>query len=86
MPLMQISVVPIGTGDTGLSEYVAGVIKVLQKEKGIKYEFHSMSTVVEADSIATLFKIAKKMHAAPFRNKVKRVYTIITIDDRRDKK
>jgi uncharacterized protein (TIGR00106 family) len=85
MPIMQISVVPIGTESPSVSRYVTDVIKVLKKEKDIKYELTSMATIVEADSLDRLFELAKKMHQVPFNKGALRVTTSINIDDRRDK-
>ncbi len=36
MPIMEISIVPLGTKTTSVSEYVANSIKVLKKQKGNK--------------------------------------------------
>ena len=38
MAMIDISVVPVGTGTPSVSAYVAGAVKILQKEPGIKYE------------------------------------------------
>lgn len=40
MPLMEISVVPIGTKGPSVRRYVAGVIKLLKNEKKIEYEIN----------------------------------------------
>ena len=84
MPILEISVVPIGTGDTSLSAYVADCLRLLKKEK-VRYELTSMGTNIEGD-LKTLFDIAFKMHQAPFKKGALRVVTSLKIDDRRDKK
>lgn len=38
MVLLEIIVVPLGTGNTGVSKYVAACHKVLEREEGIKYQ------------------------------------------------
>jgi len=81
---MEISVVPLGTGTPSLSQYVAQAVKVLQKEKGIKYELTAMGTIIEGD-LEQLLALAKKMHEAVFGAGAMRVATTIKIDDRRDK-
>ena len=86
MPIMEISMVPLGTKTTSVSKYVAEAVKVLKKQKGIIYQLSSMGTIIEADSIGQLLDIAGKMHKTVLRNKIKRVVTTIKIDDRRDKK
>lgn len=84
MAILEISVVPIGTGNTSLSAYVADCLRMLKKEK-LRYELSSMGTNIEGD-LKDLFKIALKMHQVPFKKGARRVATTIKIDDRRDKK
>jgi uncharacterized protein (TIGR00106 family) len=84
MAILQISVVPIGTGETSLSAYVADCLRMLKKEK-VRYELSSMGTNIEGD-LKDLFKIAFKMHQTPFKKGALRVLTTLKIDDRRDKK
>ena len=84
MAILEISVVPIGTGDTSLSAYVADCLRILRKEK-VRYELSSMGTNIEGD-LKVLFDIAFKMHQVPFKKGALRVLTTLKIDDRRDKK
>jgi len=86
MPIMEISIVPLGTETVSVSRYVADAVKMLKEQKGIKYELTSMGTIIEADSVGKLLDIAGKMHRAVLRDKIKRVVTTIKIDDRRDRK
>ncbi len=85
MAILEISVVPIGTMGTSLSHYVADCLKVLRKERKVKYELTSMGTNIEGD-LKDLMKIALKMHEVPFKKGASRVLTNLKIDDRRDKK
>ena len=84
MAILEISVVPIGTGDTSLSAYVADCLRILRKEK-VRYELSSMGTNIEGD-LKGLFKIALQIHQVPFKKGAQRVVTTMKIDDRRDKK
>lgn len=84
MAILEITVVPLGTGNTSVSKYVAACHKVLEKEKSIKYNLTPMSTVIEGD-IEKLFEVAKKLHHVPFQEGAMRVSTSMKIDDRRDK-
>jgi uncharacterized protein (TIGR00106 family) len=81
--VVQVTVVPIGTGDTSLSKHVAAALKPLDKS-GLKYELTSMATNIEGD-LGQVMRVIMEMHETPFRAGVKRVLTRITIDDRRDK-
>lgn len=84
MAIIEISVIPLGTKTPSVSKYVADVLKILEKEKGIKYELTSMGTIIEGD-LERVLGLAKRMHEAVFDKEVLRVITTIKIDDRRDK-
>ncbi len=83
MAIAEISVVPLGTGSTSLSSYVADCIKVLD-QSGLTYELHGMGTIIEGD-LKELFDVILKMHEVPFQQGALRVTTSIKLDDRRDK-
>jgi uncharacterized protein (TIGR00106 family) len=84
MAIIDISVVPVGTGKPSVSDYVAGAVKLLQKEPGIKYELTAMNTIIEGD-LSKLLALAQKMHDSAFDAGATRVVTTIRIDERRDK-
>jgi uncharacterized protein (TIGR00106 family) len=84
MALMEISVVPLGTGQIGVGEYVADIITYLKKND-IPHTLTDMGTVVEGE-IDQLLAVARILHELPFQRNVWRVVTHIAIDDRRDKK
>jgi uncharacterized protein (TIGR00106 family) len=84
MAMIDISVVPVGTQSPSVSQYVAGAVRILQDEPGIKYELTAMNTIIEGD-LEHLLALAQKMHQSAFKAGVKRVVTTIRIDDRRDK-
>lgn len=82
--IVQVTVVPLGTGSTSLSSYVAGVEKVLAKYEHIKTMLTPMATILEGD-LDEILTAVREMHETPFLNGAKRVSTRIGIDDRRDK-
>ena len=84
MAIVQVTIVPLGTQTTSLSDYVADCHKVLENS-GLTYELTPMNTVIEGD-LYKILEIIKKMHEVPFQNGAMRVSTEIKIDDRRDKK
>jgi uncharacterized protein (TIGR00106 family) len=84
MAIIDISVVPVGTLTPSVSRFVAGAVKLLQNEPGIKYELTAMNTIIEGD-LDKLFTLAKKMHLSAFEGGAKRVVTTLRLDDRRDK-
>lgn len=84
MAIAEVTVIPIGTGSTSLSSYVAELQKVLNAQQGIKYTLTSMSTIIEG-SLDDVFAAIRAIHEAPFQADAQRVSTSIKIDDRRDK-
>ena len=80
----EISIIPIGTGDTGLSRYIAACLDVLEGKKGISYRLTPMGTIIEG-SLDKVLETVHKMHEVPFNKGASRVVTFIKIDDRRDK-
>jgi len=83
MAIVEVTIVPLGTGDTSLSSYVADCHKVLM-ESGLKHQLTSMGTIIEGE-LNEILEVVMKMHEIPFGNQAKRVSTSIKIDDRRDK-
>ncbi len=84
MALMQITIVPVGTGSTSVGDYVAGVQKLL-RERGCTFELTDMGTVVHG-TISELLRLAVDIHEYPFSCGAQRVVTNIMLDDRRDKR
>ncbi len=84
MALVEVSIIPLGTENTSVSQYVAQAVGILQNEKDIKYELTSMGTIIEGD-LGHLLTLVRKMHEAVFDAGIARVVTTVKIDDRRDK-
>ncbi len=86
MPIMEISLIPIGTRNTSISKYVVAGEKAFNKADGFKKVITAMGTIVEAESLHKLFAVAEEMHNKAMAAGAKRVLTHISIDDRKDKK
>ena len=84
MAIVEVSIVPLGTSTPSISQYVAGAVQVLQKEKNIKYELTGMGTIIEGD-LERLLGLVGKMHRSVFTAGIERVVTVVKIDERRDK-
>ncbi|MBB6669285.1 MTH1187 family thiamine-binding protein [Cohnella nanjingensis] len=85
MAIVQVTIVPLGTGSTSVSDYVASVERVLSEApESIKHQLTPMSTIIEGE-LDDILAVIRRMHEVPFREGAKRVSTSITIDDRRDK-
>ena len=84
MALVEVSIIPLGTGTTSVSKYVAKAVEVLKGEEDIRYELTAMGTVLEGD-LDRLLALVRRMHEALFDIGAMRVVTTMKIDDRRDK-
>ncbi len=82
--IAELHIVPLGTSSTSLSRYVSAGMEVLKSAKDIRYQLTPMCTVVEGQ-LERVLELVRKMHEVPFAMGAQRVYTILTIDDRRDK-
>ncbi len=83
MAIVEVSIIPLGTGRPSLSDYVAKAVEVLHGS-GLSYEITPMGTIINGD-LGEIFRVIKEMHESCFDSEVKRVLTLIKIDDRRDK-
>jgi uncharacterized protein (TIGR00106 family) len=84
MAIAAVSVVPIGTGSTSVSSYVAGAEKILRDDGRVTYQLGPMFTTIQGDLEACL-DVIRKMHESLFDAGALRVSTSIKIDDRRDR-
>ena len=85
MIVAEIAVIPVGTGSTSMSDYVAKSERVLCKHPNLSYKLTAMSTEIEGKDINEIFEVLREMHLAQIDNGAARVNTTIRIDDRRDK-
>ncbi|NBI28754.1 MTH1187 family thiamine-binding protein [Chengkuizengella marina] len=85
MAIADITIIPIGTKNPSVSEYVVEIHKKLELfADKIKIQLTPMSTLIEGD-LDDLFEVIKVIHEIPFSKGAQRVATNIRIDDRRDK-
>lgn len=80
----EVSVVPVGTGSTGLSHFVAACLDVIESRGTVSYQLTPMGTVLEG-TLQDVLEAVRAMHEAPFGRGASRVVTWVKIDDRRDK-
>lgn len=79
----ELTIIPIGTSSTSLSEYVAAAVLALEKID-VRYQISGMGTQIESENLEDLFKAIQKAHEAVLDQGADRVSTSIKIDDRRD--
>ncbi len=85
MAIVDVAVVPLGTGNTSLSGFVTACQRELQKHgEGLTCELTAMGTIIEGD-LDRILAVIRRLHEVPFEHGALRVSTIIRIDDRRDR-
>jgi len=82
--IVELAVTPLGTAESGLSDYIARAVKEVKKA-GVKYQLHPMGTVFEAPDLETAFRVTKAAHQAVIEAGAKRVLTTLRVDERLDK-
>jgi len=83
MAIVEVSVVPIGTGSTSVSEYVRAACAVI-RQSGLKHELNPMGTCIEGD-LDAIFALIRRVHETLAGMGCCRLVTTVKIDDRRDK-
>ena len=83
--IAYFSIVPVGQQSTSLGSYVAAAIEAMNEVEGLTCEVTPMGTVMEADSLETIFEAVKAAHEAIVDKGIARVESTLLIDDRRDK-
>jgi len=83
MPIAEITVVPSGVGPS-VSDYVARAIKVIEKHKDVRFQLTPMGTIIEGE-LDGILDVIREVHNCAFDDRVRRVLTLVKIDERRDK-
>lgn len=80
----DLSLLPLGTNTSSLSVYLKYVKSMLEKQEKVLYEMGPMSTHLEGD-IDDIWEIVRIIQDGLFKQGLNRLYTVLKIDDRRDK-
>lgn len=84
MAVMEVTVLPIGTDTTSCSPYVAAALDIARKDKHVRCALNPMGTILEGE-LADLYDCVRRMQENVFSKGCNRVYSVIKVDDRRDK-
>jgi len=83
--IAEFSIIPIGTKKTSVSPYILNAIKALEKVENLSFKVTPMGSILEAESLTTIFQAVESAHKTIFDKGAKRVVSTLRIDDRRDK-
>jgi uncharacterized protein (TIGR00106 family) len=84
MATADLTVIALGRPDASASEYIAEIHRRLAAQERVRYELHAMGTSLEG-STEDILGVVGQLHAVPFEMGIPRVYTILKLDDRRDR-
>jgi uncharacterized protein (TIGR00106 family) len=84
MATAEISVIGLGSADPSASAYVAEIQRRLASQDRVRYEMHAMGTALEGTT-TDILALVGQLHAVPFELGLPRVYTVLKLDERRDK-
>ena len=82
MALMQITVIPLGTGRPSVGHYIADIEQFLRKRE-VVHSLNDMGTIISGTA-KELLQLATEIHGLPFTKGAERVITHITLDERLD--
>jgi uncharacterized protein (TIGR00106 family) len=80
----DLTVIALGRPDASASAYVAEIQRRLAAQSRVGYRMHAMGTSLEG-STEDILAVVSELHAVPFSLGVPRVYTVLKLDERRDK-
>jgi uncharacterized protein (TIGR00106 family) len=80
----DLTVIALGRPDASAGEYIAAIQRKLAAQDRVGYRMHAMGTSLEG-STEDILRLVGELHAVPFDQGVPRVYTILKLDERRDK-
>ena len=84
MATADLTVIALGRPDASASEYIAEIQRRLVRQDRVRYVMHAMGTSLEG-STADVLALVGELHAVPFELGVPRVYTVLKLDERRDR-
>jgi uncharacterized protein (TIGR00106 family) len=80
----DLTVIALGRPEASASPYIAEIQRRLAAQDRVRYRMHAMGTSLEGTTADILATVAE-LHAVPFEMGIPRVYTVLKLDERRDK-
>jgi uncharacterized protein (TIGR00106 family) len=80
----DVTVLALGRQGASASEYIAEIQRRLARQDRVRFRMHAMGTSLEG-STEDILAVVGELHAVPFDKGVPRVYTVLKLDERRDR-
>jgi|SRR5271163_2295073 len=84
MATADLTVIALGRADASASAYIAEIQRRLAAQDRVQYEMHAMGTSLQGET-ADILAAVGELHAVPFEMGIPRVYTVLKLDERRDR-
>jgi uncharacterized protein (TIGR00106 family) len=84
MATADLTVIGLGRSDPSAGAYIAEIQRRLAAQHRVGYRLHAMGTSLEGRT-EDILAVVGELHAVPFELGLPRVYTVLKLDERRDK-
>lgn len=84
MATADLTVLALGRADASAGEYIAAIQRRLATQDRVRYRMHAMGTSLEG-ATADILAVVADLHAVPFELGSPRVYSVLKLDERRDR-
>src|ERR671923_2311983 len=84
MATADLTVLALGRPQVSASQYIAAIQRRLAAQDRVRYRMHAMGTSLEGPT-EDILRVVGELHAVPFDLGVPRVYTVLKLDERRDR-
>ena len=84
MATADLTVIGLGRAEASASQYIAEIQRRLAAQSRVRYRLHAMGTSLEGDT-SDILAVVGDLHAVPFEMGLPRVYSILKLDERRDR-
>src|ERR671919_466057 len=84
MATANLTVLALGREGASASEYIAEIQRRLGKQDRVRFRMHAMGTSLEG-STEDILAVVGELHSVPFDQGIPRVYTVLKLDERRDR-
>jgi uncharacterized protein (TIGR00106 family) len=80
----DLTVIAIGREGASAGDVIAEIQRRLERQERVRFQMHAMGTSLEG-SVEDILAVVGELHAVPFESGIPRVYTVLKLDERRDR-
>jgi uncharacterized protein (TIGR00106 family) len=84
MSTADLTVIGLGRPGPSASAYIAEIQRRLAAQDRVRFQMHAMGTSLEGRT-QDILQVVGELHAVPFELGLPRVYTVLKLDERRDR-